>query len=149
MILDTYYKNYDNALKVLKLDNLKDRRQHLYLAFAKKMSQRSPKKLFPTNNRTHPMSPREYEYFQVLKVNTDRFSPIIHWRINWTITQKEELKKTLEYLNSWLHLLLVNSCGISSYCCQLITEIIGLGVDSVKIYGCALMLAMRWLLSVP
>ena len=84
IILDAYYKNYDNALQVLELDNLKDRRQNLYLAFAKKCLRDPPQKLFPTKNRTHPMSPRKYEYFQVLKVNRDRFreSPIIHWRIN-------------------------------------------------------------------
>ena len=66
IILDTNYKSYDNALNVLELDNLKDRRQHLSLAFARKCL-RNPKmkNLFPPNNRTHPISPRQYEHFQV------------------------------------------------------------------------------------
>ena len=51
IILDANYKSYDNALKVLELDNLKDKRQHLSLAFARKFLRNSKmKNLFPPNN---------------------------------------------------------------------------------------------------
>ena len=74
IILNNSYKSYENALNVLDLDTLKVRREHLSLIFARKCL-RNPKmkNLFPPNNRTHIMIPRQHEHFQVLKANTNRF----------------------------------------------------------------------------
>ena len=100
IILDTNYKSYENALNFLELDNLKDRRQHLSLGFARKCL-RNPKmkNLFPLNNRTHPMIPRHYEHFQVFKANTDRYreSPIIHMQNQLN----NDIKRRLEQDKLW------------------------------------------------
>ena len=81
IILKEQYKNYHNALNILELDTLKDRRDMLSLVFAKKcLSNQKMKSLFPPNNRCHIMKPRKYEHFQVLHANTERMkkSPIVH-----------------------------------------------------------------------
>ena len=80
IILKENYKSYENAQIILELDTLKCRRIELCLAFAKKcLGNKKNKALFPANNRTHPMIPRQYEHFQVIAAKTERLkkSPII------------------------------------------------------------------------
>ena len=80
IILKDNYINYQNALNILELDTLKERRDQLCLQFAKKcLSNEKMKNLFPPNNRSHMMKPRNYENFQVLHANTVRMkkSPVI------------------------------------------------------------------------
>ena len=80
IILKGNYLNYENALKILDLSTLEDRRNELSLTFAQKcLKNPKMKGLFPPNNRTHDMTPRHHEHFQVFRANTERMkkSPII------------------------------------------------------------------------
>ena len=73
IILGSDYKTYSNALNFLDLETLNERREHLCLQFAKKcLKNPKMKHLFPLNNRTHEMIPRQLEHFQIDKVNTNR-----------------------------------------------------------------------------
>ena len=64
IILKDQYKNYNNAMNILDLETLKDRRIQLCLAFAKKnLGNPKMKQLFPPNNKIHTMDPRGYEHF--------------------------------------------------------------------------------------
>ena len=98
VILDNNYNNYENALNVLDLDTLKDRREQLALVFARKcLKNPKMKNLFPQNNRTHIMIPRQIKHFQVLKAHTERFreSPTIHMQnlLNHDIKRRMEQDK--------------------------------------------------------
>ena len=98
IILKEQYKNYNNAMNVLELETLKERRTNLCLSFATKcLSNPKMKQMFPPNNRTHKMDPRSYEHFQVMHANTERMkcSPIIYMQnlLNDHIKQKEKLDK--------------------------------------------------------
>ena len=90
------YRNYENALNVMDLSTLEERRKDLLLTFAQKcLKNPKMKNLFPPNNRTHIMTPRHYEHFQVFKANTERMkqSPIITMQrlLNDNIRQKMEI----------------------------------------------------------
>ena len=81
LILQESYQSYENALKVLDLENLEERRETLCIQFAKKCLKNDKMKyLFPKNNKTHPMKTRNEEQFEVNYSNTDRLrnSPIIY-----------------------------------------------------------------------
>ena len=73
IILGESYVNYDNALKVLKLQSLKERREDLCLKFAKKCL-KVPKlnKMFPRSQQNHVMGKRNTESFQVKRGLTER-----------------------------------------------------------------------------
>ena len=81
IMLQEKYENYQNALNILQMDTLFQRREFLTLNYAKKcITHPKMKHLFPPNNRTHPMNVRKYEKFQVTHANTERFknSPILY-----------------------------------------------------------------------
>ena len=73
VILGERYIDYDNALKVLKLQSLKERREELCLRFARKCLQ-VPKflKMFPRKHHDHDMEKRRSESFQVKRGLTER-----------------------------------------------------------------------------
>ena len=73
IILRESYESYDNTLKVLKLQSLKERREDLSLKFAKKCLE-VPKlsKMFPRSQQNHAMSKRCTESFQVKRGLTER-----------------------------------------------------------------------------
>ena len=73
IILRESYESYDNALKVLKLQSLKERREDLSLKFAKKCLE-VPKlsKMFPRSQQNHAMGKRCTESFQVKRGLTER-----------------------------------------------------------------------------
>ena len=73
IILGGNYISYDNALKVLKLQSLKERRDTLCLKFANKCLE-VPKlqKMFPRNLKYHGMDKRNPEGFQVQRGLTER-----------------------------------------------------------------------------
>ena len=81
LILQENYQSYENALNMLDLDTLKDRREYLCLKFARK-SLKNPKMkaLFPPNIKEHTMETRDEEHFKVFFSNTNRYrdSPIIY-----------------------------------------------------------------------
>ena len=81
LILKESYKSYKNALNVLELESLKDRRESLCLEFGKKcLKNEKMKHLFPQNNKIHPMVTRFQEEYEVDHANTERLknSPIIY-----------------------------------------------------------------------
>ena len=81
IILGDCYKSYDQALNILEMENLSDRREFLCLQFAKKcLKNDKMKKYFPTNNKTHLMKTRNPEEFQIENAHTERLknSPIVY-----------------------------------------------------------------------
>ena len=81
IILNDKYKSYENALNMLELDTLKDRREMLCLAFAQKcLKNKKMKHLFPPNRNNHDMETRSSEHFEVFHANTERYKngPIIY-----------------------------------------------------------------------
>ena len=81
IILGDFYKTYDQALNVLELENLSDRREFLCLQFAKKcLKNDKMKKYFPKNNKTHLMKTRNLEEYQKDNAHTERLknSPIVY-----------------------------------------------------------------------
>ena len=81
LILKESYKSYENALNILEIESLKERRESLYLYFAKKCL-KSPKMkdLFPHNKKVHPMATRFEEFFKLNHAKTERLkkSPVIY-----------------------------------------------------------------------
>ena len=66
---------------MLGLESLHSRREYLCLQFAKKcLKNKKMKSLFPFNKKTHKMSPRKREKFQINFANTDRLisSPVTY-----------------------------------------------------------------------
>ena len=95
IILKNNYISYENALNVLELETLKDRRERLMLTFAQKcLKNPKMKHLFPPSTSTHPMEIRSHEHFQVLYANTERFknSSIIYMQnlLNNEIKRRKE-----------------------------------------------------------
>ena len=81
LILQELHKSYPNALKVLSLETLADRREVLCLQFAKKcLNNDKMKELFPKNSKTHPMKTRFDEKYEIETANTERLmnSPVIY-----------------------------------------------------------------------
>ena len=73
VILGDSYKSYKNALNVLNLETLNDRRNELCLTFALRTSKHKKlQKMFPLNEKTHLMETRKSEKFKVYNAHTDR-----------------------------------------------------------------------------
>ena len=73
IILGVQYLNYENALRVLKLQSLKERRNALCLKFAQKcLLVPKLKEMFPRNQQNHDMGKRRVESFQVKRALTER-----------------------------------------------------------------------------
>ena len=73
IILGVQYLNYENALRVLKLQSLKERRNALCLKFAQKcLMVPKLKEMFPRNQQNHDMGKRRVESFQVKRALTER-----------------------------------------------------------------------------
>ena len=79
MILKEYYEGYDKALKLLRLEKLKDRRENLCLNFAKKsLRNLKVKSIFPLNtSRRIVRNPNKY---LVKFASTERYkkSAVLH-----------------------------------------------------------------------
>ena len=98
LILKEKYKSYEQALKYLDLDTLKQRRIELSLTFARKcLKSNKMKHLLPPNNGYHNMETRNHEHFHVNHANTKRLqdSPIIYMQnqLNNEIQRKIEFDK--------------------------------------------------------
>ena len=95
IILKDQYKSYENALKLLDLETLTERRSILSLKFAKKcLKNPKMKNLFPPSKNKHEMTKRNPEHFQVFHANTDRLrnSAIIHMQkqLNQEVTRRKK-----------------------------------------------------------
>ena len=96
IILKDKYINYENALMVLDLESLEQRRNELALTFAKKcLSNSRMKHLFKPNKSTHIMKPRNHEIFNVIHANTERLknSPVVYMQniLNYEARKKNEI----------------------------------------------------------
>ena len=73
IMLGDKYVSYDNALKVLKLQSLRERREELCLKFARKCLQVPKlKRMFPRSHHVHDMGKRRSEFFKVNRGLTER-----------------------------------------------------------------------------
>ena len=74
LILKENYINYKNALKLLNLESLNERREKLCLSFAKKcLKMDNFKKLFPVRKVNHNMKKRNAEKYFIKHMNTERY----------------------------------------------------------------------------
>ena len=74
IILKDRYDNYQDALKALDLQTLKDRREYLCLKFAKNcLKIEKFKRFFPVNNKLHKMSTRNVEKFALTRGSSSRY----------------------------------------------------------------------------
>ena len=96
IILGDKYISYENALKVMKLQSLKERREDLCLKFAKKCLQ-VPKleKMFPKNHNDHDMSKRRSECFQVKRGLTERLRKSAIPHMQRLLNKNEEKKRDI------------------------------------------------------
>ena len=75
IILSEEYKSYENALNILEIEKLAERREMLCLQFAKKcLKNDKMKNLFPANQKIHPMQTRFEEVFEINHANTERMN---------------------------------------------------------------------------
>ena len=100
IILGEKYVNYTNALKVLKLQSLKERREELCLKFAKKcLMVPKLKRMFPRSHHNHEMEKRRPEAFLVKRGLTERLrrSAIPHMQrlLNEHERGKRDIKKQI------------------------------------------------------
>ena len=96
IILGDKYVSYDNALKVLNLQSLKERREDLCLKFADKCLQ-VPKfsRMFPRNPHGHDMNKRNSECFQVKRGLTTRLRNSAIPYMQRLLNKKEERKREI------------------------------------------------------
>ena len=77
IILGDKYRNYEQALREIDLENLDERRTSLCLTFAQKCC-KNPKtsNMFPKNVKVHNMDTREQEFYKVQYANTERLQKL-------------------------------------------------------------------------
>ena len=113
VILGDKYIDYGNALKVMKLQSLKERRDELCLKFARKCLQ-VPKflNMFPRSHHDHTMVKRRSESFQVKRGLTERLrkSAIPHMQrlLNGQEMKKRDICRQIDNYNPVNNGFLVN-----------------------------------------
>ena len=109
VIMGNKYQGYEEALKYMKLDSLKQRREKMALQFAKKsLKQESFSKLFPLNTSKHIMQKRSPEKYVVNYTNSERYKrsavPYLQRLLNMDYSkQKKDLKCLLRVNNDIVH----------------------------------------------
>ena len=81
IILKDNYMSYENALKVLDMETLSDRRENLCLSFARKcLKNERMSQYFEKNEKEHQVKTRNEEKFKVSMAHTEKMkkSPIIY-----------------------------------------------------------------------
>ena len=74
LILTENYRSYENALEILNIESLFDRREILCLEFAKKcLRNEKMKELFKENPKIHEMETRNKEKYEIIHARTSRF----------------------------------------------------------------------------
>ena len=105
VIMGNKYQGYEQALKFLKLDSLKERRVKMALTFAKRsLKLEHFSKLFPLNESNHLMSMRSSERYVISYSNTQRRErsaiPFLQRLLNDDYAkQKKDLSKLLRVNN--------------------------------------------------
>ena len=98
VILKDRYKNYEDGLKMLKLDSLEQRRNKLTLNLAKSsLKLEKMKQLFPMNSSDYQMERRNFEKFKVRKARTERF------KNSAVISMQNMLNKLMVYVSRYSH----------------------------------------------
>ena len=80
LVLEEDYQNYNNALKILHLQTLDQRRKILTLKLAETgIKNGTMNDLFPHKKKTHNMTTRSGDYYKITHANTKRFqnSPVL------------------------------------------------------------------------
>ena len=124
LVLKEKYKNYENALILLDLNSLEERRKEMCLKFAKNgIKNKTLNDLFPMNEKMHPMKTRENNKFKVNFANTDRLknSSIISMQnmlnedssYNWDETSQHETSVFANYdyqspIDCIIHIAVIN-----------------------------------------
>ena len=93
VILKGEYKDYEDALKLTRIQSLEERREQLSLRFVKKsLKNLTFSKLFPLKNAKHVMSVRNPLKYQINKANTERYknSAILYLQ---RLLNREHLKR--------------------------------------------------------
>ena len=73
IILGMQYKSYENALYLLQMKTLKERRNELTEKFAEKcLNVKQMKHLFPMQEKIHNMNTRNTETYKIQTCNTER-----------------------------------------------------------------------------
>ena len=101
IILGDKYKDYKNALKVIKLDSLEERREKLCLRFAKQcLRNEKLKSLFPKKVNNHLMEKRNGQKFVVTNALTERYRrssiPSMQRLLNKADRERSEMMKKIE-----------------------------------------------------
>ena len=105
VIMGNRYEGYEETLKLMKLDSLKERREKMALKFAKKsLKQESFSKLFPLNTSKHIMKKRCPEKYDVNLTNSERYKksavPYLQRLLNDDyLKQKKDLRNLLQVNN--------------------------------------------------
>ena len=103
------YQGYQEALKLLKLDSLKERRIKIALNFAKRsLKLENFSKLFPLSESNHLMSKRNTERFVINNSSTERYKrsavPFLQRLLNDDYSkQRKELAKLLQVNNGIIY----------------------------------------------
>ena len=93
MVFKEKFKNYENTQIILNLYSLEQRRNLLYLKFAKNgLKNKNLNDLFPTNNKEHKMNTRSNEKFKVQFANTERFKKSSIITMQKMLNEDEKLK---------------------------------------------------------
>ena len=101
VILGDKYKNYKDALGVIKLDSLEDRREKLCLRFAKQcLKHEKLKSMFPRKVNHHLMEKRNLQKFVVTKAWTERYRrssiPSMQRLLNKAERERSEMMKKIK-----------------------------------------------------
>ena len=101
IILGEHYLNYKNALKVLNLQSLEERRESLCLKFAKKCLQvQKFRSMFPIKHQVHNMPKRGKDKYVIRRALTERYKisaiPYMQRLLNKVETEKRKICKQID-----------------------------------------------------
>ena len=105
VVMGNKYEGYDEALKLMKLDSLKQRREKMALKFAQKsLKQERFSRFFPLYTSKHGMKKRSPKKYIVNHTNTERYRksavPYLQRLLNKDFSrQKNDLKCLLQVNN--------------------------------------------------
>ena len=103
IILGKRYTTYNDALKLLDIESLEDRRKSLCFKFARKcLDVNKLKKMFPKKMKMHDMSKRSIEYYKINRTLTKRYlnSAIPQMQRILNVDRKKKIE-TLKQLSSY------------------------------------------------
>ena len=100
VILGKYYESYEQALAIIKVDSLNQRRETMALKFAKKtLKNQNFSKLFPLRKINHHMKVRNSEKYLISPSNTKRYQesavPYLQGLLNRDNYEKKQRLKNL------------------------------------------------------